>query len=77
MKVLERLENAILRLVFANTVLHKRAMLLIVYLERTGCVLSIILYPELVWTHHGWARRKLLKTKVLRRLENTLFKIDF
>ena len=47
-------------------------MLLIFYVEHTGCVLSIILNPELVWTHHGWACRKMFKIKVLRRLENTL-----
>ena len=76
-KFLNRKENAILRLVFANTVIHKRAMLLIFYVEHTGCMLSIIMNPELVWIHHGWACRKMLKIKVLRRLENTFHKIDF
>ena len=50
-------------------------MLLIFYVEHTGCVLSIILYPELVWTHHGWTRRKMFKTKVLRRLEHTFLRL--
>ena len=61
-KVLGREENAILRLVFANIIIHKRAKVLIFYVEHKGCVLSIILYPELVWTHHGWACRKMFKS---------------
>ena len=52
-------------------------MLLIFYVEHTGCVLSIILHPELVWTHHGWPCRKGFKIKVLRRLENTFKRLSF
>ena len=51
-------------------------MLLIFYIEHTGCVLSIILYPELVWNHDGWACGKMFKVKVLRRIENTFHKIE-
>ena len=40
------LENAILRLVFANTVFHKRAMLHIFYTEYTQSVSGILLHQE-------------------------------
>ena len=76
-EVLSWLENASLILAFANTLIHKKAMLLIFYVEHTGCALSIILYPELVWTHHGWACRKIFIIKVLRKLENTSLKLSF
>ena len=38
--------NAILRLVFANTVFHKTAMLQLFYAEYTESVLDIPSYPE-------------------------------
>ena len=43
--VLKRQENAILRLVFANAIFHKRAILLIFQTEFTECVLEILSYP--------------------------------
>ena len=43
MKVLLWLENTNYKLAFANTVFHKRAMLLIFYAEYTKSVLEILL----------------------------------
>ena len=39
-------KKSILRLVFANTVFHKRRMLQIFYAEYTEIVLDILSYPE-------------------------------
>ena len=53
MKVLRRLKKAILRLAFANTVFHKRIILLISFAEFTEFRHSFVSR-----VHHGWARRK-------------------
>ena len=68
MKVLKKLVNASFILVFANTVLHKRAMVLIFYADFTRRVLSILSRVYYV-AHHGWVRIKFFKMKGLRRLE--------
>ena len=56
-EVLGRLENASLRLVFANTVFHKRAMLVSIYTEYTESLLDILLHLEstlgLLWLGLG------------------------
>ena len=44
-KVLSSLENTILRLVFASTVFHKSAILLIFY-KNIGIVLDILSHPD-------------------------------
>ena len=64
-----------LRLAFAKTVFHKIAILLIFYTEYTKNVLEILSYPESYKGPHGWARRKILKLKVLRRLENAILRL--
>ena len=46
MKVLRRLTNAILMLVFANIALHERAMLIIFYAVFTENMLNTFSYPE-------------------------------
>ena len=45
-EVLIRLENTILRLTFAYTAFHKRAMLLILYTEYAKSMLDILSDPE-------------------------------
>ena len=45
-KDFRRQENAILRLVFSDTVFHKRTMLLIIYAKYAECLLDILSYPE-------------------------------
>ena len=71
MKVLRRLVNAILILVFADTILHRRAWSLIFQAELIESVLSILSYPD------STIRRTIFKIKVLRRLENTILRLIF
>ena len=65
MKALRWLENAAFRLDFANTAIHKRAMLLIFYTDYTESVLNILTYLEC-----AMGPEKIFKMNVNRRLES-------
>ena len=65
-KALRWLENAILVLVFANTVFYKSTILLIFEVELTESVLDKLSYPGLLEVLPWLARRKSFIIKVLR-----------
>ena len=67
MKVPRRLKKAILRLAFANTVFHKRTILLISFAEFTESALGILSYPGFTMVGPG---ENALNVKVYRKLEN-------
>ena len=66
-----------LRFAFANTVLHKRATLLVFYAEYTKSVIEIFLYPGVTKGPPWLDQEKSFKLKVLRRLENTIVRLVF
>ena len=72
-KALRWLENAILGLIFVNTVFYKSAILLIFEAEVTEKTSSRI--QSLLKAHHG--QRKIFTTKVLRWLENAVLRLVF
>ena len=71
-EILRRLENAILRLVFANTVFHERAMLLISYAEYAQSLLDIISHQEPNMGPPCLGLEKIFQNEVLRRQENVM-----
>ena len=52
--------NAILRLIFAYTVVFKKALLLIFYAEYTKGVYDI---HSLLWAYHGWDPRQIFNNQ--------------
>ena len=63
-----------MRLVFTNTLSHKRAVLLSFELEfAEKSIVSKVYYR----THHGWAQRKIFNVKVLRRVEDAILRDRF
>ena len=63
------LVNAILRLVFAGTVFHKRAILLIINAKYTESWLDFRSYPESTLNPPWFCSGKIFEMKVQRRQE--------
>ena len=72
-----RLENAILRLVFANTVFHKRALLVIIHAEYKESLLNILSHLESTLGPSWLSPEKNFQNKVLRRMENAMLRLVF
>ena len=65
-KALRLLQNAVLKLNFANTVFHKKAILLILVAELKERVRHSLIARVYYRALRGWARRKIFKLKVFR-----------
>ena len=60
-----------------NMAVIKRINMAISVVFDTFNEISIFSYPVSYPAHHGWAPRKLFKMKVLRWLENAIFRVRF
>ena len=71
-EILKKLENAILRLVFANTAFYQRAMLLIIYAKYAESLLGIRSYTKFTLGPPRLDQDKIFKVYISERLENAV-----
>ena len=71
------MENVILRLAFADTVFHKRAMLLIICAKYTESLLDIPSYPESTIGPPWLGPEKIFQHKSSQKAGKCYFKIGF